>query len=82
MDEEVFELVGEDIFDGNLADAVAVLYWILLLNGGKIVIPVDEEFWLANYPKDARLVLRKEGGQLVLAAEQKVWQSDTAGSFD
>lgn len=78
---EIFLLEGEDIFDGNLSDAIAVMYWLVYLAGGEVAFPVDEEFWDTHYPEDARLVLRKKEGQLILAAEQKVWTSNP-GSFD
>lgn len=74
VDEEIYELEGTEIFS-DLEQAVAIMYWLLHINGGKVVFPVDEEFWLTHYPKDARLVLRKEDGQLVLVAEEKVWQT-------
>lgn len=81
MSEEIFELVGEEIF-ADLGDAIAITWWILHVNGGRIAFPVDEEFWLTNYPKDARLVLRKEDGKLVLVAEEKSWHDSEPRLFD
>lgn len=81
MEEQVFELVGTEIFD-SVEDAIAILWWILHVTGGKIAFPTEEEFWLTNYPQGARLVLRKEDGKLVLEAQHPSWTADPPGSFD
>jgi hypothetical protein len=74
MSDPVFEQVDEEIFDGdNMAQAVAIIWWLVHLAGGKVVFPIDEDFYLDYYPRDTRLVLRKEADQLVLVAEQKQW---------
>lgn len=72
MDELIFEQVNEEIFD-DMGQAIAVMWWLVHLSGGKIVFPVEEDFWLNYYPQNTRLVLRKENGALVLVAEKQQW---------
>lgn len=68
----IVELVNEDVFDVNHPEQiVAVVWWLVYLLGGKVTIPLDEEFWLTNYPEDTRLVMRIENGQMVMVAEQE-----------
>lgn len=76
MSEPIYEKVGIDnIFDTN-EELDAVFWYVLYLLGGKVVIPVDEDFWNDAVPSDEgrRIVLRKEAGKLVLLAESLHWQ--------
>jgi hypothetical protein len=76
MSEPIYEKVGIDnIFDTN-EELDAVFWYVLYLLGGKVVIPVDEDFWNDAVPndEDRRIVLRKEDGKLVLLAESLHWQ--------
>ena len=73
--DELFEKVNiDEIFD-NDAQLEAVMWYLLFLLGGKVVIPVDEQFWKDSVPDDGdrRIVLRKEDGKLVLVAERLDW---------
>jgi len=72
-EEEVFELVNEDLFD-SVEQAVPVMWWLVHLLGGEVAFPVDEEFWLNNFPADTRLVLRRTDGKLTMHAEKLEWQ--------
>lgn len=77
MSDPVYEKVGiENIFDTD-EELEAVLWYVLFLLGGKVVIPIDEEFWIDAVPsdEDRRIILRKENGKLVLVAETKDWRS-------
>ena len=68
-EDEVFEVVGTDIYD--LDQANAIIWWLVHLLGGSVVFPVNEAFWLEEYPTEgARVVLRRERGTLVLTAEK------------
>lgn len=62
----------EEIFD-SMEEALSVMWWVVHLLGGKVTFPVEEDFWLENFPEQTRLVLRKENGKLVLSAESKQW---------
>jgi hypothetical protein len=66
-----FELIDEEIFDPEeMTHVTAVVWWLTHLLGGKVIIPRDKDFWMDNFPPDARLVMREENGQLALVAEQ------------
>jgi hypothetical protein len=71
--EDVFDKYDEDVFDNDPRYAAALIWWLLKLAGGKVVFPVEEDFWDNNFPEDTRIVLRKEDGQLVMVAEQLSW---------
>lgn len=74
--DDIYEKIGFlDIFDTD-EQADAVIWYLLFLLGGKVVIPINEEFWADSVPddEDRRIVLRKEDGKLVLVAESKQWQ--------
>ncbi len=63
------EIVNEDIFDPEHMDQViAVVWWLTYLLGGRVVFPIDEEFWLNNFPKNTKLVVRVENDQPMLIA--------------
>jgi hypothetical protein len=71
---EKFELINEDMFD-DLEQAIPVMWWLVHLLGGKVAFPMEEAFWLENYPKDSRLILKKdENGNLAMYAEKLDWQ--------
>lgn len=73
---EIFEKIDiAEIFDTD-EQLEAVVWYLLFLLGGKVVIPVDEQFWSDNVPDDVdrRIILRKEDGKLVLVAETLRWQ--------
>lgn len=72
-DDEVFELINEEIFD-DLSQAIPVMYWLVHLLGDKVSFPIDEQFWKDNYPEDARLILRKEDGKMIMYAQKRAWQ--------
>jgi hypothetical protein len=75
VDDEIFEIVDEDLFDSDRLDqVVAVVWWLVHLLGGKVTFPMDEQFWIEAFPEDTRLVLRKEDGKLVLCAEKLDWK--------
>lgn len=61
---------NEEIFEGDTEAAVAVVWWLVSLLGGKIVVPIDEESWNNNVPNDASLVMYKEDGKLIMEAER------------
>lgn len=63
------EYFDEEIFDGNMGHAVAVVYWLVHLLGDKVYFPVEETFWIENFPEKARLALVPEGDKLVLMSE-------------
>jgi hypothetical protein len=76
MTEPIFEKVNmAEIFD-NDAQLEAVVWYLLFLLGGKVVVPIEEDFWKDNVPDDGdrRIVLRKEDGKLVLVAEKLDWR--------
>lgn len=66
-----YEVFNEDIFD-DMGQAVAIVWWLTHLLGDKVYFPVEEEYWLENFPADGNssLVLRQEDGKLVLTAEK------------
>jgi hypothetical protein len=61
---------GDEIFSDAPEAQVPVIWWLVHLLGGQVVIPEDAQFWLDNYPKDASLVMYKENGKMILAAER------------
>lgn len=67
------EKYDEEIFY-NVDEAVAIVWWLVYLLGGKVTFPIQDEFWEKEFPDDTRLTLIKEDGQLVLKAERKDWQ--------
>lgn len=60
----------DEIFDHSEDVQLAIIWWLTHLLGGKVVISQDVDFWDANLPTDRSLVLYKENGQVVLAAER------------
>ncbi len=66
------ELVNEELFDYDKPEQiVAVVWWLTYLLGGKVAFPMDEQFWLTNFPEGTQLVMRVEDNQPVLVAEIK-----------
>lgn len=59
-----------EIFEGADSLTLAMLWWLVHLLGGKVVISQEEDFWDANLPFDRSLVMYKENGQVILAAER------------
>jgi hypothetical protein len=76
LEAEFPDEVNEDIFPGGLRQAIPVMWWLVHLLGDKVMIPIDEQFWLDNFPEDgtSRLVLKVEDGKLALVAEQLGWK--------
>jgi hypothetical protein len=74
--EEIFEKVGTAEIFTNDDQLETIMWYLLFLLGGKVVIPIDEDFWAENIPDedDRRIILRKEGGKLVLVAERLDWR--------
>lgn len=73
--EPELELVDEEVFDFNQPhQVIAVVWWLVHLLGDKVVIPIEEDFWLTNFPETSRLVMRAEYGKLVLCSEQLDWK--------
>lgn len=67
--------IGSEVFDNDPETAAELLWWCIHLLGGSVVFPANQEFWNANYPADSRLIMRHDDcGNVVLVAEQKVWQ--------
>lgn len=60
----------DEIFDHSEDVTLAVIWWLTHLLGGKVVISQDVSFWDEHLPTDRSLVLYKEHGQVVLAAER------------
>ncbi len=71
--EEIFELVNEEMFE-SVEQAIPIMWWLVHLLGGEVSFPVDEDFWLENFPPDTRLVLRRKDGKLSMHAEKLGWQ--------
>lgn len=67
------EKVNEEIFS-NVDEAVAIVWWLVYLLGGKVTFPTTNEFWEESFPANTRLVLTKEDDQLVMRAETLGWQ--------
>lgn len=64
------ELHDEELFDPDqMEHVVTVVWWLTHLLGGRVVVSRDSDFWLQNYPDDARLTMRVENGELVMYAE-------------
>lgn len=63
-------IYDEDIFEGNWEHAIAVIWWLLHLQGGKVAFPITEDFWEQNFPPGTRLAMKVENGTLVLVSEQ------------
>lgn len=61
--------IDGEIFDDK-EQAIAVMWWLLHLLGGRVVIPTEPEFWLTNFPSNTWVALREEDGRMVLVAEQ------------
>ncbi len=59
-----------EIFEGADDVTLAMLWWLVHLLGGKVVISQEEDFWDDNLPFDRSLVMFKENGQVILAAER------------
>lgn len=75
MDDGTHELVDEELFDPDRIDQVtAVVWWLVHLLGGKVAFPMDEDFWVENYPENSRLVMRVENGVPHLFAEKLDWE--------
>jgi hypothetical protein len=59
-----------EIFEDNSDASMTMIWHLLNLLGGKIVVPLDEQFWNSAIPKDASLVLYKQDGEMILEAER------------
>lgn len=65
--DEIFDYMEED---SDKEIAIAIIWWLTHLLGGKVVISQDRDFWDDNLPSDRSLVMYKEDGQVILAAER------------
>ena len=60
----------DEIFDHDEHLTLSVVWWLVHLLGGRVVISQDGNFWDENLPNDRSLVLYKEDGNVILAAER------------
>jgi hypothetical protein len=60
--------LNEEIF-ADTSEAVAIVWWLVYLLGGRVDFPKDQEFWLDNFPTNTVLIRRFVDGKSLLIAE-------------
>lgn len=70
MNFEKQEIYDEEIFSPDFPEqTTAVVWWLVYLLGGQVSFPLDERFWIEEFPSNTRLTSRVSDGKVHLIAE-------------